>query len=67
MDNKLFTPLQQVRGIGSERAQRLQRLELNTASDLLFHFPRDYQDLDIKGKSRKALPREYVLRGFFPE
>jgi ATP-dependent DNA helicase RecG len=45
MDNKLLTPLQEVRGIGSERAQRLQRLGLHTASDLLFHFPRDYQDL----------------------
>jgi ATP-dependent DNA helicase RecG len=45
MDNKLLTPLEQVRGIGLGRAQRLQRLGLHTASDLLFHFPRDYQDL----------------------
>ena len=41
----LFTPVEQVRGIDPGRAGRLHRLGLHTASDLLFHFPRDYQDL----------------------
>jgi len=40
-----LTPVEGLRGIDVRRAQRLHRLELHTVSDLLFHFPRDYQDL----------------------
>ncbi len=40
----LSTPVQYVKGIGPQRAELLERLNLRTASDMLFHFPRDYQD-----------------------
>ncbi|MGA2032159.1 MAG: ATP-dependent DNA helicase RecG [Thermoguttaceae bacterium] len=41
----LATPVQYLRGVGPQRAELLARLGLDTARDVLFHFPRDYQDL----------------------
>ncbi len=41
----LHTPVQFLKGVGPERAALLQRLGLHAAKDLLFFFPRDYQDL----------------------
>jgi ATP-dependent DNA helicase RecG len=42
--NSLLTPLDQLSGIGSERAAQLHRLELRTVEDLLLHRPRRYED-----------------------
>jgi ATP-dependent DNA helicase RecG len=42
---ELSTPVQFLRGCGPERAAQLARLEVRTIGDLLFLFPRDYQDL----------------------
>jgi len=39
----LQSPLQFLKGVGPQRAEQLARLKLLTASDLLFYFPRDYQ------------------------
>src|SRR3990172_4386161 len=41
----LNTPVAQVRGVGSERAELLAKLGVRIVADLLFFFPRDYQDL----------------------
>ena len=41
----LATPVQYIKGVGPQRAELLERLGLRTARDLLFYFPRDYQDL----------------------
>ncbi len=41
---RLATPIQFVKGVGPHLAPLLERLELRTASDLLFCFPRDYHD-----------------------
>ena len=41
----LTTPVQFLKGVGPQRAELLGRLGLNTAGDVLFFFPRDYQDL----------------------
>jgi ATP-dependent DNA helicase RecG len=41
----LATPVQFIKGVGPQRAELLERLELRTARDVLFYFPRDYQDL----------------------
>src|SRR5579884_1653271 len=42
-------PLQQsaqfLRGVGPERFELLRRLGIETVGDLLFHFPRSYDDL----------------------
>jgi ATP-dependent DNA helicase RecG len=42
---RLATPVQFMKGVGPERAELLVRLGLQTARDVLFFFPRDYQDL----------------------
>lgn len=41
----LLTPAQYLKGVGPKRAECLERLGLRIARDLLFFFPRDYQDL----------------------
>ena len=40
----LSTPIQFVKGVGPDRAELLQRLELKTARDVLYFFPRSYED-----------------------
>ncbi len=40
----LFTPLEQIRGIGPILQRRLKRLGIKTIQDLFFHFPRRYED-----------------------
>ena len=42
---RLLTPVQFLKGVGPQRAKLLERLELRTAADLLFFFPRSYQDV----------------------
>jgi len=41
----LATPVQFLKGVGPSRSELLERLGLHTARDVLFFFPRDYQDL----------------------
>jgi len=41
----LATPVEFVRGVGPQRAELLHRLDVRTAGDLIFLFPRDYEDL----------------------
>jgi ATP-dependent DNA helicase RecG len=41
----LATPVELVRGVGPQRAELLHRLDVRTAGDLIFLFPRDYEDL----------------------
>lgn len=42
---RLGTPVQFLGGVGPQRAELFQRLGLNTVRDLLFFFPRSYEDL----------------------
>ena len=42
---QLATPVQFLKGVGPQRAEVLQRLDLQTARDVLFFFPRTYQDM----------------------
>ena len=42
---QLATPVQFLKGVGPQRAEVLQRLDLLTARDVLFFFPRTYQDM----------------------
>ncbi len=42
---QLMTPVQYLKGCGTARAELLEKLGIRTVRDLLFHFPRDYQDL----------------------
>src|ERR1700751_2526740 len=42
---ELSTPVQFLKGCGALRAEQLGRLGVRCVRDLLFFFPRDYQDL----------------------
>src|SRR5215510_5080642 len=42
---QLATPVQYLKGVGPQRAELLTKLELYYAADLLFFFPRAYQDM----------------------
>ena len=42
--NQLLQPVQFVRGVGPRRAEILAKLGIRTAADLLFFFPRKYED-----------------------
>jgi ATP-dependent DNA helicase RecG len=42
---ELTTPVQFLKGCGAQRAEQLEKLGVTTVRDLLFFFPRDYQDL----------------------
>ncbi|MDP1563259.1 MAG: ATP-dependent DNA helicase RecG [Pirellulaceae bacterium] len=41
----LLRPLQYVAGVGPDRALLLEKLQLRTVADVLFYFPRTYEDL----------------------
>jgi len=41
---KLELSVQYLKGVGPYRAKRLEKLGIYTIEDLLFHFPRDYED-----------------------
>jgi ATP-dependent DNA helicase RecG len=73
---QLATPVQFLRGVGPQRAELLQRLDLNTARDVLFFFPRTYQDMtdlrdadqleEDKLQSVCGVVEEFELRGGQP-
>jgi ATP-dependent DNA helicase RecG len=45
VEPSLDTPVQFVRGVGPQRAELLNKLEIRTAGELLFYLPRDVLDL----------------------
>ncbi len=47
---RLQQPVQYLKGVGPQRAPLLYKLELYRAFDLLFNFPRDYQDFSDRRK-----------------
>jgi ATP-dependent DNA helicase RecG len=60
----LTTPVQYLKGVGPERAELLNKLELHTAADVLFYFPRDYQDFtDEREISRLEEGKLQTVRG----
>ncbi|HXT60538.1 MAG TPA: ATP-dependent DNA helicase RecG [Pirellulales bacterium] len=64
----LATPVQFLKGVGPQRAELLERLGLRTARDLLFFFPRDYQDLTELQTAAQLEPGAVVrLRGVVAE
>src|SRR6187402_3046505 len=42
---QLATPVQYLKGVGPQRAELLAKLDLHYAADVLFFFPRTYQDM----------------------
>jgi ATP-dependent DNA helicase RecG len=72
----LSTPVQFLKGVGPQRAEILERLDLQTARDLLFFFPRTYQDMtdlreaqqleEDKLQSVCGIVEDFELRGSRP-
>lgn len=55
----LLTPVRFLKGVGPERATLLEKMGLRTASDVLHHYPRRYEDrknLQTIGSLRKGEP-----------
>jgi ATP-dependent DNA helicase RecG len=64
----LFTPVQFLKGVGPARAELLHRLDLNTIADVLFYFPRDYQDLtDLRSVADLEQDKLVSVRGVVEE
>jgi ATP-dependent DNA helicase RecG len=64
----LATPVQFVPGVGPQRAELLAKLDLYTAGDLVFFFPRDYQDLtDRRAVADLEDERLQTVRGVVTE
>ncbi len=63
-DNPLSQSVQFIKGVGPARAEQLRRLGIETVRDLLFHFPRAYQDLsDIRAISQLSEGALQTVRG----
>lgn len=54
--NPLFTRAKYLKGVGPDRAELLQKLELNRAVDFLFFFPRDYIDMTDRRSANDLEP-----------
>src|SRR3990170_3385817 len=64
----LATPVQFVQGVGPQRAALLAKLDIHTAGDLVFFFPRDYQDLsDRRAIADLENDRLQTIRGVVTE
>lgn len=60
----LATPVEKLFMVGPTYARRLKRLGIETAEDLLYHFPFRYIDYSLVSPVRKVQPREIVtVRG----
>ena len=65
---QLATPVQFLKGVGPERAKLLERIGLRTAADVLFNFPRDYQDLtDLRSIEHLEVDKLQSVRGTVEE
>jgi len=60
----LATPVQFLKGVGPARIELLERLGLHTVRDVIFFFPRDYQDLsDLRNVDQLEEGRLQSVRG----
>jgi ATP-dependent DNA helicase RecG len=63
-DNPLMRTVQFIKGVGPARAEQFRRLGIETVQDLLFHFPRAYQDLsDIRTIAQLSEGALQTVRG----
>jgi ATP-dependent DNA helicase RecG len=60
----LSQKIQYVKGVGPARGERLRRLGIETVRDLLFHFPRSYDDLsDVRAIDALTAGKTQTVRG----
>ena len=53
-------PVRYVKGVGPARAEILSRLDIETVEDLLYHFPRRYEDRSHFNTINKVKVGEYA-------
>lgn len=64
MKKTLQTPVSEIKGIGFRYAAKLKRLKIETVKDLLWHFPRRYEDFSkIKKINDLKVGEEATIRG----
>ena len=64
MQNSISTPVNRLSGVGKTREEQLAKLGIRTVRDLLYHFPRTYEnrsDVVELGRFDTEKPRAYVL------
>ncbi len=60
----LSSPVQFVKGVGPQRAEKLRKLGVETVEQLLFYLPRDYQDLtDLRPIAKLETGKLQTVRG----
>lgn len=60
MASTLAKSIEYVKGVGPARAEKLSKLGIDTLSDLLFYFPRDYEDRSRVISIKDAAPGDTV-------
>jgi ATP-dependent DNA helicase RecG len=64
----LHTPVQFLKGVGPARAELLRKLDIETIANVLFYFPRDYQDLtDLRSIADLEPDKLISIRGMVEE
>ncbi len=64
MTNRLETPVQYLKGVGPKVAKLLKKLGIGTIEDLIYFFPRDYEDRTEIRPVAKLTPSEHeIIRG----
>jgi ATP-dependent DNA helicase RecG len=64
MSNNLSTPVLKLNGIGKARAEKLDKLGIRTLRDLIYYFPRSYEnrgDVKTLGMHDTDRPHSYIL------
>ncbi|OHB95700.1 MAG: ATP-dependent DNA helicase RecG [Planctomycetes bacterium RIFCSPLOWO2_02_FULL_50_16] len=63
-ENPVYGSIQYLKGVGPWRAEVLSKLDLHTIRDLLYHFPRDYQDRSrVKAISEVSFNETTTIKG----
>jgi len=60
MNSTLAKSIEYVKGVGPARAEKLSRLGIDNLADLLFYFPRDYEDRSRVISIKDAVPGDTV-------
>jgi len=56
--------VQYIKGVGPSNAKKLKRLDIISIEDLLYYFPKDYEDRTNLKKIKYLLPGEkYLIKG----
>jgi ATP-dependent DNA helicase RecG len=64
----MHTPVQFLKGVGPARAELLRKLDLETVANVLFYFPRDYQDFtDLRSIADLEPDKLISVRGVVEE